>query len=82
MKIGLVVAYALPVGVVDDSISSLFREAELSSNSELWRRLSPFMSTILGNLLSCSKGRRPFDANVFLRRRMDLQMVLSVTKPG
>jgi len=30
------------------------------------------MSTTLGNLLSCPKGRRPLDANRFLRRRMDL----------
>ena len=33
----MVVAYALPVEVVEDSVSCSFREAELSSESELWR---------------------------------------------
>ena len=31
-------AYALPVEVVEDSVRSTFREAELSSESELWRK--------------------------------------------
>jgi len=31
------VAYALPVEAVEDSVPSNFREAELSSESELWR---------------------------------------------
>ena len=34
----------------------------------------------LGNMLSCPKGRRPLDANEFLRRRMDLQMAPSVIR--
>ena len=33
----MVVAYALPIEVVEDSVPSTFREAELSSESELWR---------------------------------------------
>ena len=34
----MVVAYALPVEVMEDSVPSTFREAELSSESELWRK--------------------------------------------
>jgi len=30
-------AYALPMEVVEDIVSSSFREAELSSKSKLWR---------------------------------------------
>ena len=33
----MVVAYALPVEVMKDSVPSTFREAELSSESQLWR---------------------------------------------
>ena len=33
----MVVAYALPVEVMKDSVSSSFREAKLTSESELWR---------------------------------------------
>ena len=33
----MVVAYALPVEVMEDSVPSTFREAELSSEFELWR---------------------------------------------
>jgi len=32
------VAYALSVEVVEDSVLSTFRESELSSESELWRK--------------------------------------------
>jgi len=35
----MVVAYALPVEVVEDSVPSLFREAKLTSESELWRKV-------------------------------------------
>ena len=31
------VAYALLVNIMEDSVPSIFREAELSSESELWR---------------------------------------------
>ena len=34
----MVVAYALPVEVVEDSVPSIFRKVELSSESELWRK--------------------------------------------
>jgi len=34
----MVVAYALPVEVVEDSVPSTFREVELSSESGLWRK--------------------------------------------
>ena len=34
----MVVAYALPVEIGEDSFPSSFREAELSSDSELWRK--------------------------------------------
>jgi len=48
------VTYALPVEVIEDSVLSSFREAELKFESELWRklwwrRLSPLMSMTLGN---------------------------------
>ena len=33
----MVVAYALPVEVIEDGVPSTFREAELSSESERWR---------------------------------------------
>jgi len=33
----MVVVYALPVEIVEDSVPSTFREAELSSESKLWR---------------------------------------------
>ena len=33
----MMVAYALPVEDVEDNVPSTFREAELSSESELWR---------------------------------------------
>jgi len=33
----MVVAYVLPVEIVKDSVLSSFREADLSSESELWR---------------------------------------------
>jgi len=33
------VAYALPVEVVEDSVPSTFREAELSSESESWKKV-------------------------------------------
>jgi len=33
----MVVAYALQVEVMEDSVPSSFREVELSSKSELWR---------------------------------------------
>jgi len=35
----MVVAYALPVEVVEDSVPSTFREAELSSEYEFWRKV-------------------------------------------
>jgi len=34
----MIVAYALPGEVVEDSVPSTFREAELSSEFELWRK--------------------------------------------
>jgi len=34
----MVVAYALPVEVMEDSVPSTFREVELSSEFELWRK--------------------------------------------
>ena len=34
----MVMAYILPLEVVEDSVSSTFREEELSSESELWRK--------------------------------------------
>ena len=34
----MVMAYGLPVEVVEDNVPSTFREAELSSKSELWRK--------------------------------------------
>ena len=38
------------------------------------------MRTTLENLLCYQKGRRPLDANKFLQKRMDLQVVLCITK--
>jgi len=35
----MVVAYALPVEVMEDSVPSTFREVELSSESLLWRKV-------------------------------------------
>ena len=35
----MVVAYALPVEVVEDSVPSTFREAELISESESWKKV-------------------------------------------
>jgi len=66
----MVVVYALPVEVMEDSVPNSFRDAKLSSESDLWRKtmveeLSPFMSTTLGKLLSYPKGRKPLDANEF-----------------
>ena len=34
----MIVVYELPVEVVEDSVPSTFREAELRSESELWRK--------------------------------------------
>ena len=34
----MIVAYALSVEIVEDSVPSTFKEAELSSESELWRK--------------------------------------------
>jgi len=67
----MVVAYALPVEAVEDSVPSIFREAKLSSESELWRilwlrRLSLFILMTLKNLLSYPKRRRSLDANEFM----------------
>jgi len=82
----MVVAYALLMKVVEDSVSCSFREAELALSLNYgemlcWKRLSLFMSTTLGNLLSCPQGRRSLDANEFLQR-IDLQVVMCVSKPN
>ena len=61
------VTYALPVEVMEDNVPSTFREAELSSESELWRKamvegLSFSLSMTHGNSQSYLKRRRPLDA--------------------
>ena len=81
------VTYALPVEVIEDSVLSSFREAELSSGSKLWRKVMVEEIEFLHvndtwELAELPKGKKPLDANGFLRRRMNLQMILSITRPG
>ena len=58
----MVVAYALPV--VEEAISSTFREAEISSEARMWKEAmnegcNLSIRTTHGNSPSCPKGRRP-----------------------
>ena len=81
----MMVAYALSVEVVEDSVPSTFRETELSFESDLWRNvmMKEIESLHVNNIreLAGPKGRRPLDANEFLQRTVDLHMLLCVTKP-
>jgi len=83
----MMVAYALSVEIIEDSVPSSFRKVELSSEFELWRKamveeIESLHVNDTWELAELPKRKKPLNANKFLRRRMNLHMVLYVTRPS
>jgi len=67
----MIVTYALLVEVGKDSVSSTFRETELSSESELWRKamveeIESLHVNDTWELAELPKGKKVIDANGFM----------------
>jgi len=82
----MVVAFTLPVEDVEDNVPSTFREAELSSESELWRHalveeIESLHINDTWKFLSCPNERRQLVANESLQKK-DLKILLCVTRPN
>ena len=67
----MIVAYALPMKIVEDSVPSTFREAKLSFESEFWRdamveEIESLHVNDTWELTELPKGKKPLAANEFL----------------
>jgi len=80
----MIVAYALPV--IEDAISSTYKEAEISSESEMWKRtMLEKMNSLQKNetreLSELPKGKRPWVASGCMLSKNLKMKLLFATRP-